>query len=121
MLVSDRSSRLTVRIAPYRDAIHEARRVGLTWADLARIFGVRADRLRWAALNCDRYASEAAQLPLPESVAPMPSPPEPAAAAPAVAASPTPSAPANGATQGTAKTQGTKEFLASLQQIRGKQ
>lgn len=87
MLVSDRSARLTVRLAPYRDAILAARKIGLTWADLARIFGVRPDRLRWAALNCEKYAQGADQLPLPDPD------PERQAAAPRSAPGPEAAAP----------------------------
>lgn len=64
-LLSDKATRLTARLAPYRAAIESARRGGLTWRDLARLFGeVKPGRLRWAYLHCNRY--EAEQVPLPE-------------------------------------------------------
>lgn len=65
LLSDDLATRLTARVAPYRDAITAARKAGLTWRDLTNVFGcVKPNRLRWAYLHCDKY--EAEQVPLPE-------------------------------------------------------
>lgn len=65
MTISDRATRLTARVAPYRDAITKARKAGLTWRDIGQALGVQSpDRLRWAVAHCGRY--EAEQIPLPE-------------------------------------------------------
>lgn len=64
MTIADKATRLTARVAPYRDAITEARKAGLTWGDIATVLGVKTpDRLRWAVLHSQKY--EAAQIPLP--------------------------------------------------------
>jgi hypothetical protein len=63
--MSIKATRLTARVAPYRDAISKARKAGLTWADIGEALGVQnPDRLRWAFAHCGRY--EADQIPLPE-------------------------------------------------------
>ncbi len=64
-LLNDRATRLTARVAPYRDAILLARKAGLTWADIGRVLGVQVPpaALRQAVRRC-RY--EAPQIPLPE-------------------------------------------------------
>ncbi len=70
-VLADQATRLTARIAPYRDAIKSAREAGLTWRDLARILGVKDQRhLRWAVGHCERYKAEQVPLPLatPEPV-----------------------------------------------------
>lgn len=68
MGIESQATRLTARIAPYKDAISKAREAGLTWGDLARLFGtVHPDRLRWAHKHC-KYAAE--QIPLPERAPP---------------------------------------------------
>lgn len=76
MTISDLATRLTARVAPYRDAIAKARALGLTWADLCSILGleVSPDRLRTAVRLSVRYGAE--QIPLPE-----PAPPSAPAAA----------------------------------------
>lgn len=96
--INKHASRLTARIAPYLDAIREARSAGLTWKDVSRLLGTdNHDQLRWAVKTC-KY--QVKQLPLPE-------PPPKALPPPATTAQP-----------GTTR-QNTKEFLASLEQIGG--
>lgn len=67
MTISDRATRLTAKVAPYRDAIARARELGLTWADLCKILEleVSPDRLRTAVRLSVRYGA-AEQIPLPE-------------------------------------------------------
>ena len=71
-LLTDEATRLTARVAPYRSAIGVARKAGLTWRDLARLFGsgVKPNRLRWAYLHCGRYEAEQVPLPEPKKEAP---------------------------------------------------
>ena len=71
MQISDRATRLTARVAPYQDAIAEARQAGLTWGDIAALFGVKARRLQWAVKHCPYRA---VQIPLPDLLAPAPAP-----------------------------------------------
>ncbi len=64
--LSDRATRLTARVAPYREAIAKARKAGLTWADVANALGVQVPpaALRQAVKRCHRYQAD--QVPLPE-------------------------------------------------------
>lgn len=67
MTIADRATRLTARVAPYRDAISAARKAGLTWGDIAVVLGVKTpDRLRWAVAHSEKY--EAEQIPLPVTI-----------------------------------------------------
>ncbi len=76
------ATRLTARIAPYLDAIREAREVGLTWGDVARRLDISSPyALRKAVLRC-RYVVEQVPLPPPKEPAPR-SAPGSAAAVPA--------------------------------------
>ena len=71
MALNDKATRMTARVAPYKDAITEARRAGLTWGDIARMLGIpNADAVRQAVRKC-QWAAE--QIPLPE---PPPQPPQ---------------------------------------------
>ncbi len=84
MTISDRATRLTAKVAPYREAILEARALGLTWLDLCAVLGIEPapDRLRNAVRLSIRY--KAAQIQLPEST-PEPEPtPEQKNAAPSL-------------------------------------
>ena len=58
-------TRLTAQVAPYLEAIAQARKAGFTWHDITRALGVQAApaALRQAVKRC-RY--EAEQMPLPE-------------------------------------------------------
>ncbi len=57
-------TRATAQVAPYLEAITQAREAGLTWGDIAARIGIESpDRVRWAAGHC-RY--KASQIPLPE-------------------------------------------------------
>ena len=57
-------TRATAQVAPYLEAITQAREAGLTWGDIAARIGIESpDRVRWAAGHC-RYKVE--QIPLPE-------------------------------------------------------
>ncbi len=61
------ATRMTARVAPYREAIKAARRAGFTWRDIARALGVEdPNRLRWAVGHCERYEAEQIPLPTPE-------------------------------------------------------
>lgn len=73
-LLNDRATRLTARVAPYREAIAKARKAGLTWADVANALGVQVPpaALRQAVKRCHRYQAD--QVPLPEVVASAPPP-----------------------------------------------
>lgn len=105
MTISDRATRLTAKVAPYREAILEARSLGLTWVDLCAVLGIEPapDRLRNAVKLSVRYKAE--QIPLPEPE------PVPVAAPKATAQPAAPTASRHG--------QSTKDFLASLKQIGG--
>lgn len=110
MTISDRATRLTAKVAPYRDAIARARELGLTWADLCKILGIDAspDRLRTAVRLSVRYGAE--QIPLPDPKPETP-PPAPTAAVAGDKVTPGPrpiGQPSN------------KDFLASLPQIGSK-
>ena len=66
--MSIKATRLTARVAPYRDAISKARKAGLTWADIGDALGVQnPDRLRWAYAHCSRYEADQVDLPEPET------------------------------------------------------
>ncbi len=70
-------TRATAQVAPFLEAISQAREAGLTWGDIALRLGIQnPDRVRWAAGHC-RY--KAAQIPLPEA---PPAPPQPQPPAP---------------------------------------
>lgn len=90
MTINDHATRLTARVAPYLEAIARARAAGLTWADIGRLFDVKARRLQWAVKHC-RYTAEQRPLPEPEPPAPRPTLRNPAQAT--RAASPAPPAP----------------------------
>ena len=68
--------RLTPRVARHADAIAIARREGVTWKQIATLFGTTADTLRLAhararaGLASGRYVVQ--QVPLPEPVADQP-------------------------------------------------
>lgn len=63
MPIQDRATRLTARVAPYRDAILTARAGGLTWGDIGRLLGIQSpDAVRQAVKSC-QYKAE--QIPLP--------------------------------------------------------
>lgn len=98
MNMNEQATRLTARVAPFRDAILAARKAGWTWADVARALGlnVSPDRIRAATKFSTRYEVEQIPLPLPE--------PAPAPVTKAAASRPG---------------QSTKDFLASLKQIGG--
>ena len=100
MNMNEQATRLTARVAPFRDAIRAARKAGWTWGDVARALGlnVSPDRIRAAVKFSTRYEIEQIPLPLPE--------PEP---------TPAPKATAQPARPG----QSNKDFLASLKQIGG--
>jgi hypothetical protein len=55
--------RTTARVAPYLQAIEQARREGWTWKELAELFNVPWETLRYAVRNC-RFQAE--QRPFPE-------------------------------------------------------
>jgi hypothetical protein len=55
--------RTTARVAPYLEAIDKARREGWTWKELAELFEVPWETLRYAVRNC-RFQAE--QRPLPD-------------------------------------------------------
>ena len=76
--LNDRATRLTARVAPYREAIAKARKAGLTWADIGRLLGLEAPpaALRQAVKRC---VYETEQIPLPEPQA-APAPARPSAA-----------------------------------------
>ena len=57
--------RTTARIAPYLQAIDKARREGWTWKELAELFGVPWETLRYAVRNC-RFQAEQRPLPDPQ-------------------------------------------------------
>ncbi len=63
--LNDRATRLTAKVAPYRNAITAARKAGLTWGDLVRVLGLEVPpaALRQAVARC-HYQAE--QIPLPE-------------------------------------------------------
>lgn len=66
--MSIKATRLTARVAPYREAIAKARKAGLTWGDIGDALGVQsADRLRWAYAHCGRYEADQVDLPEPKS------------------------------------------------------
>lgn len=66
-LQHDQATRMTARVAPYREAIQAARRAGFTWRDIGKILGVKdPNRLRWAVGHCERYEAEQIPLPTPE-------------------------------------------------------
>ncbi len=90
MTINDHATRLTARVAPYLEAIAEARAAGLTWADIGHVFQVKARRLQWAVKHC-RYTAE--QRPLPEPEAPAAKPAPRATAQPAKAATAVPPLP----------------------------
>ncbi len=80
MTIHDKATRLTARVAPYIQAIAEARAGGLTWKDIAALIGAGTpDAVRQAVRNC-KYRAE--QLPLPEPSQPptrtSTAPPKPA-------------------------------------------
>jgi hypothetical protein len=57
-------SRLSARVAPFRDAIAAARLAGFTWPDLARALATtNPTSLRRAWARCGRYQAD--QVPLP--------------------------------------------------------
>ena len=85
MTINDHATRLTARVAPYLEAITKARAAGLTWADIGRLFDVKARRLQWAVKHC-RYTAEQKPLPEPASTAAKP---VPRAAAPSTKSAPT--------------------------------
>lgn len=65
-MAGNQPTRLTARVAPFRDAIAAARAAGYTWADLARALGVaNATSLRRAWARCGRYQIEQQSLPDP--------------------------------------------------------
>jgi hypothetical protein len=66
--LNDRATRLTAKVAPYREAITQARKAGLTWGDLVRALGLEVPpaALRQAVKRC-HYQAE--QIPLPEAAA----------------------------------------------------
>lgn len=70
--LSDRASRLTARVAPYRESIIAARKAGLTWGDIARVLGLQVPpaALRQAVARC-RYQAEQAPLPEPPAAQPQ--------------------------------------------------
>ncbi|MHB1516251.1 MAG: hypothetical protein ACYCVY_11215 [Acidiferrobacteraceae bacterium] len=91
--------RLTPLIARHVDAITTAKLEGVTWRQLAGLFGVDDDAIRAAfnrarkGLACGRYVVQ--QLPLPELPQPLPAPKAaPVPAAPSM--SPPPAAPVAG-------------------------
>ena len=66
-------TRATAQVAPYLEAISQAREAGLTWRDIAQRLDIESpDRVRWAAGHC-RY--KATQIPLPEAQTAKPSAP----------------------------------------------
>ena len=70
MALNDRATRMTARVAPYKEAIAEARRAGLTWGDIAQLLGIQgADAVRQAVRKC-QWAAE--QIPLPEPLPQQP-------------------------------------------------
>ena len=79
--LNDRATRLTAKVAPYRNAITAARKAGLTWGDLVRVLGLEVPpaALRQAVARC-HYQAE--QIPLPEPQTAQPpartTPPKPA-------------------------------------------
>lgn len=76
MTINDQATRMTARVAPYRDAILKARGLGLTWPDLCAVLGLEAspDRLRAAVRLSVRYSAK--QIPLPlDAPTPEPAPP----------------------------------------------
>ncbi len=69
MALNDRATRMTARVAPYKEAIATARRAGLTWRDIAQTLGIQsADAVRQAVRKC-QWAAE--QIPLPEPPPPQ--------------------------------------------------
>ena len=70
-MIHDQAKRLTARVAPYLDAIKEAKSAGLTWADIATALRVEnSDSLRKAVYRC-RYRAEQVPLPTPEKAKPV--------------------------------------------------
>ncbi len=70
MTLNDRATRMTARIAPYKVAIAEARRAGLTWRDIAQLLGIQGtDAVRQAVRKCQWTAE---QMPLPEPLPQQP-------------------------------------------------
>ena len=68
-MAGNQPTRLTARIAPFRDAITVARAAGYTWVDLAHALGVaNATSLRRAWARCGKYQTE--QAPLPQQAKP---------------------------------------------------
>ncbi|MHB8371081.1 MAG: hypothetical protein ACYDBP_15605 [Leptospirales bacterium] len=57
--------RTTARVAPYLEAIDKARREGWTWKELAELFEVPWETLRYAVRNC-RFQAEQRPLPNPK-------------------------------------------------------
>ena len=107
-------NRLTPRIARHVDAIAIARLAGVTWQQIATLFGTTADTLRLAyararaGLASGRYVVQ--QMPLPEP---------PAVSRDTPADAPARQEAKSGAAASTQHRQSTKEFLASLEQIGG--
>jgi hypothetical protein len=64
MTIQNRAARLAARVAPYQEAVTAARKAGLTWGDLGRLFGVSPRAMAAACKRARRY--EVAQLPLPD-------------------------------------------------------
>ena len=63
-MAGNQPTRLTARVAPFRDAIAAARAAGYTWVDLARVLDVaNATSLRRAWAQCGKYQAEQAPLP----------------------------------------------------------
>ena len=63
--------RLTARIAPFREAIAQARAEGWTWPDLGKALGVPSDPLRRAYFKGKRYRVEQRPMPGPATVKPI--------------------------------------------------
>ena len=62
-MIHDQAKRLTARVAPYLDAIKEAKNAGLTWDDIAKALQVKnPDSLRKAVYRC-RYKADQVGLP----------------------------------------------------------
>ena len=68
MALNDVATRMTARVAPYLQAIVQARKAGLTWADIGRLLGIeKADALRQAVKQC-KWVIEQQPLPEPETL-----------------------------------------------------
>ena len=81
MTIQNKAARLAARVAPYQEAVTAARKAGLTWGDLGRLFWVSPRAMAAACQRARRY--EVAQLPLPDPTpGPIPRPEPPAEARP---------------------------------------